>query len=202
MVQDVGKLVVHGLEVELIHCLKAIGIKLVHTEKRHLDTTLSKSEHHCTGLWVVSRRTDKVNNAGAIALEELFACKLIIYIKPKIFSKHSQIHCLVVLGRNKVVVHISTNVLHLVAEFKVVGRKIRLLEPFVKLICVAVRVKFVFAVGEDRGSELIIATRGCSKQRKGCKGKHRYIFCCLHIALERLLFHLFVFLFYSEVTAS
>ena len=119
--QDVRELVVHGLEELLVHHLDIGGREVVGIVECDLQTTLSLTKRLGTRRRVQGRRADDMNDARAVELQERLSCALVIDIIPQIFRQHCDFNALLILARHEVLLHVRTDILHLVEELQVVG---------------------------------------------------------------------------------
>ena len=56
----------------------------------------------------------------SVLLKELVTHLFLIYIVPEILAQHGKLDCLLVVDRHEVVVHVRTNILHLIDEADIV----------------------------------------------------------------------------------
>ena len=61
-----------------------------------------------------------MDDARAVKLQEGLTGTLVIDIVPEILRKHSDFNALLIFARYEVLLHVGTNVLHLVQELQVV----------------------------------------------------------------------------------
>ena len=149
---------VHGLEEPLVEILDIIRIQCVSVVKSNLQTAFSSTENHCSRRRVVSRRTDNVNDTWAELLEEFRSYHIPIYIVPQILAEHGKRYALLIGARHEVVVHVGTDILHLVEITQVVWLEEINLHERVEWEGVFRTIERIVGCVEDGLGEIIVAT--------------------------------------------
>ena len=137
LIENVGKLVMHRMEIILVHrsiILQSLICKTVHHIESDYQSTLCRTENHCSFTTVIGCRAYQVDYSRHIFLYEIGADTFCIGIKPKILSDDSQLCRLCRICRNKVVFHIAVDVFHFIFEVYIIRISIVSQQPFIEII--------------------------------------------------------------------
>ena len=172
--QDVGELVVHGVElvfVEVIHVSRRVRgcgsphFHLVNLDQGNLHACRGITKLFCSGRGRIGRGANEVDDSGSVLLHEIFSCILGIDIIEEVLDEVCQHLRLVVCSRCELILQLRCKQVELVLNLEVVGYDEVVVEPLVEGCRSGTLIDGRDAGVEDRLGEVVVLTAGGNRQR-------------------------------------
>ena len=177
LVQDMGELMMHGMEILLIKNIHisaivldsiAIWLHFINVVKRNLYTAWCSTQYLSSRGRTIARRTNEMEYAGAIPLHKVFASKLGIYIIEQISYEMRQQLRTIIVGRRQLEVKVGSRHIETILYLDIVGNHKVIVEPLVELVCCLSRINSRNIRIEDRLREVFLTTARGERSNYSC----------------------------------